>query len=106
MNMKLIEQIVADHQPEQFISVNADLVTLMTIFGLSPAEADVLCVLLREYKACATDFRGRATRIHIRKVRQKLQPYCGANSILSLGMGYYLIPDPMKTTIKNWIDHP
>ena len=83
------------------MSVHADTVTLRTRYNLTVSEAFILSVLLREYQAGEIDFKTRAIRQHIYMLRAKLEGEYGLGTIVSMGMGFYAIPDFFKEAIKN-----
>lgn len=95
----IVRTAIAGYQPEQFISRNVTVIDLIVQFKLSPAEAEIVSILLREYKASIPMFRMRAARNHITNIRKKLRSLLGCNPIVSVGMGYYLMPDAVKITL-------
>jgi len=95
----LIEQ-VQTYKPETFNSVQVDIALLIARLKLSPKEAGILQVLLQEYQSLFLN--DPAIRQHIYCLRKKLKMF-GENVIASMGMGFYAIPDDIKTAIETYI---
>lgn len=106
--MNTITKMIEAYEPESFMCLNVSVDTLKEKFGLSFSEAFVLHVLLREYKGNAQSFGVRSTRHHIAKIRKKLSNFSTivqpSSNIISLGMGFYMISDPVKELIKNYME--
>ena len=80
----------------------------MSKFKLSTREAMILSILLREYQAGKEDFETNAVRQHIFNIRKKLSRHITGDTItgdiiISMGMGFYAIPDSFKEAIQNHI---
>lgn len=101
--MNSLAEMVRSYRPESYVSVDTDMLTLKTKFGLSPCQAFILMLLLKEYQVHANKFNTEATRQQIYKVRDALRGQFGNDTIISVGLGFYAIPDEIKTAIQEFI---
>ena len=97
--MNTIASMVRDYRPASFLSVDIDRLVLKQALSLSLSEAIILSLLLKEYQV--NDFPVRAVRQHIHNLRKKLEERYGNSTIISMGMGFYLISDAIKASIQN-----
>lgn len=107
--MNNLAEMIRSYKPDAFVSIDADVITLKVVFNLSLSEATILKTLLREYQAGQDDFHTKAIRQHIYILRRKLglalkwRPYEG-DLIVSMGQGFYAIPDEIKLIIKGRLE--
>ena len=98
--MNNLPAMIRAYRPESFMSVHADTTKLCSLFGLTASEGFILSVLLREYQAGEIDFQTKAIRQHIYRLREKLEERYGSGTIISMGMGFYAIPDHKKSSMR------
>ena len=96
--MDNLAEMVRAYSPETFLSVKIDRLALKVALGLSLSEAIMLETLLREYQS--SDFPVKAVRQHIHNLRRKLEGRYGLGSVVSMGVGFYAIPDNIKAGIQ------
>jgi hypothetical protein len=96
--MNSLPDMIRDYKPVTYLSVDIDRLVLKSALRLSLSEAVILSLLLREYQAGT--FPVKAVRQHIHNIRKKLAARYGMDTISSVGMGFYAIPEAVKASIK------
>lgn len=100
--MNSLPEMIQAFKPEVYTSVSIDTTLLVARLKLSPREANILSILLKEYQASNAQFQSSAIRQHIHCLRNKLKLF-GDNTISSMGMGFYAIPDEIKENIQRYV---
>jgi hypothetical protein len=104
VQMNSLTEMVHSYRPESFVSVDTDVLTLKTKLRLSPAGAYILMLLLREYQVHINKFNTEAARQQIYSVRNALRGKFGDDVIVSIGLGFYAVPDNVKKAIQEFLD--
>lgn len=100
--MNSLSDMVRAFKPDKsYLSIDVEIPLLISKFSLSPSEAAFLQSLLREYQTTSSS---TAIRQHVYKLRSKLKKYFkynfGSEIIVSVGLKFYAIPEPIKEAIN------